>query len=66
MFNKKKRYLYNVAYFHSNGNGCSQIIRNTKINSLQEFDSVRQFIEEHNNLSSVVIINYQLIATYWE
>ena len=63
---KKERYLYNVAYFHSNGNGCSQIIRNTTINSLQEFDSVRHFIEETNNLERVVIINYQLITTYWE
>ena len=63
---KKKRYLYNVAYFHSNGTGASQIIRNNKINNLDEFDSVRQFIEDRNNLSNVAIINYQLITAYRE
>ena len=63
---KKKRYIYNVAYFHANGTGASQIIRNNKINNLYEFDSVRQYIEERNSLSNVAIINYQLITTYLE
>lgn len=59
----KKRYLYNVAYFHTNGNGCVQIIRDNKINNLEEFNAVRRFIEEMNDLKNVVIINYQLITT---
>lgn len=60
---RKKRYLYNVAYFHANGNGGSQIIRDNKINNLEEFNAVRRFIEEMNDLKNVVIINYQLITT---
>ena len=57
----KYRYLYNVAYFHSCGNGCSQILRKSKINSFEEFSKLREFIEKTNNLKNVAIINYQLI-----
>ena len=58
----KYRYLYNVAYFHSLGNGCSQICRKTEINSLAEFYELCEYIEKTNNLKNVVIINYQLIS----
>ena len=58
----KKRYIYNVSYFHQNGNGSSQIIRKTKINSLADFLEVKSFIEERNNLKNVAIINFQLIC----
>ena len=59
---RKYRYLYNVAYFHSLGNGSSQIYRKSKINSLAEFSKLREYIEQTNNLKNVVIINYQLIS----
>lgn len=59
---RKRAYLYNISFFHSNGNGCSQLIRTNKINSLQEFDKVRLYLEETNNLKGVAIINYQLIC----
>ena len=58
----KYHYLYNVAYFHSLGNGCSQIYMKSKINSLAEFNGLREYIEKTNNLKNVVIINYQLIS----
>jgi hypothetical protein len=64
---RKRAYVYNISYFHSNGNGCSQLIRTNKINSLHEFNKVRSYLEETNNLKSVAIINYQLICkTYIE
>lgn len=57
----RNSYLYNVSYFHSCGNGCSQIIRKSKIDSLEKFNELRRYIEKENNLKNVVIINYQLI-----
>lgn len=58
----EKVYLYAISFFHSTGNGCVQIMRTKKINSLEEYNSVRQFIEKDNNLKNVAIINYQLIC----
>lgn len=58
----RNSYLYNVSYFHSCGSGCSQIIRKSKIDSFEKFNELRNFIEKTNNLSRVVIINYQLIS----
>jgi hypothetical protein len=59
---KKYRYLYNIAFFHSCGNGSVQLLRKTKINSLAELCEVKKYIEETNNLKKVAIINYQLIS----
>lgn len=59
---KTKRYLYAISFFHSQGNGCAQIWRSKKINSLEDFEDVRKRIGEENNLKSVAIINIMLIC----
>lgn len=59
---KKKKYLYLVSYFHRWGNGSSQLYRRKKINNLKEFDEVRNFIEQSNNLENVAIINIMLLG----
>ena len=58
----RKMYLYSISYFHSYGTGCAQIARKKKINSFEEYENVRKFIEERNNLKKVGIITYQLIC----
>lgn len=51
-----------VSYFHKNGNGCSRILRDTKIKTLEDFEGVRSYIQERNELENVAIINYILIG----
>ena len=58
---KKYQYVYNISFFHSQGAGCSKIIRDTKIDSLEKFNEVQRLIKEENNLKNVAIINFQLI-----
>ena len=58
----KKMYLYAISFFHKYGNGCVQIFRYRKINSLKEFDDVRKFIASENKLENVAIINIMLIG----
>lgn len=59
---RKYRYLYNIAFFHSCGNGSVRVLRKTKINNIDKFEEVREYIEKTNNLKNVAIINYQLIS----
>ena len=59
---RKKKYAYMVSYFHKNGNGCSRILRDTKIKTLEDFEGVRSYIQERNELENVAIINYILIG----
>lgn len=59
---EEEYYVYNVSYFHSCGNGASQLMLKSKINSITAFNSVRIDIEQRNNLKNVVIINFQLIG----
>ena len=56
---KKKKYTYFISYFHQNGNGCACIIRYRKIDSWDEIQSLRKFIEEKNGLENVIVINYR-------
>lgn len=58
----KKYYIYAISFFHSTGNGCSQISTPHKINTREKYEAVRRLIEEENNLKNVAIINYQLIC----
>ena len=62
---KRTRYLYSISFFHSNGNGSIQIYRDKKINSLEDFEDVREFISKENNLKNVAIINIILICKEW-
>jgi hypothetical protein len=59
---KKKKYLYLVSYFHQMGSGSAQLYRRKKINNLKEFNEVRNFIEQSNNLENVAIINIMLLG----
>ena len=59
---RKKQYIYAIAYIATKEdgtqlNGCSQIYRSTKINTISEFISVLNFLQKENNFSSCVIIN---------
>ncbi len=63
---RKKKYAYMVSYFHKNGNGCSQILRDTKIKTLEDFEGLRSYIQERNELENVAIINYILIGKQQE
>lgn len=58
----KKRYIYNVSFFHSGGQGAAQIICNHKINNIENFEFVKQSIEQKYDLKNVAIINFQLLG----
>lgn len=58
----KKRYFYNVSYHHSAGLGTSQIVRDEKIKSIEDFIALKELIERENNFKNVGIINFQLIG----
>lgn len=59
---KKKQYLYVVSYWHSNGQGCSQITRKTKIKTIDDFNSLLDTIQSYNNLTNIVICNIMLLG----
>lgn len=64
---KKKQYLYAIAYWctrkdGSQGQGCSQIYRSTKINTISEFNSVLEFLKRENNLLNCVIVNIMFLG----
>jgi hypothetical protein len=59
---RRKYFLYAISFFHSKGNGCVQLYRKKKINTLKEFYEARDFIASNNNLENVVIINIMLIC----
>lgn len=59
---KGKYYIYNIAFFHSRGNGSCQLVRKNKINSFAEFRDAKEFIEKENGFENVAIINFQLIG----
>ena len=64
---KKRQYLYAISYFFTKedgtqGNGCSQIYRPTKINTLSAFNSIIDYLKKENNFSNCVIINIMLLG----
>lgn len=58
-----KEFNYHVAYSADKEGyfgaviGCTQIIRTTRIKSVDDLDSVRKFLEEKNGMKNLVIIN---------
>ncbi len=64
---KKKQYLYAISFWFTDNEGrtgqsCSQIIRDTKIDTLAAFDSVVAYLKEINNFSTVAICNIMLLG----
>ena len=58
----RRGYLYNIAYFHSNGQAVSQVVRKTKINSFEELMALKEYLEEINKVKNVAITNFQLVC----
>jgi hypothetical protein len=64
---KKKQYLYAISIWCADNEGrqgqrCILITRPTKINSIAAFNSVTEYIIEHNNLRSMAICNIMLLG----
>ena len=63
----KKKYLYAISYWFTDsegrtGQGCNQIYRDTKINTLVAFNELGTKIKEVNNFKTVVICNIMLLG----
>jgi hypothetical protein len=58
----RKQYLYVISYWHSNGQGCAQITRSTKIKTIEDFNGVLKHIEAYNGLKNVIICNIMLLG----
>jgi hypothetical protein len=54
---KKRKHLYAISYCHERGFGCSQIYRDHKIKTIEDFNSILTLITQENHHNNVVILN---------
>lgn len=63
----KRKYTYYVTFLNKGDNelsfgyGYSIIVRDKKINSVEQIKSVLNFIEKENNLDNVIILDYKRV-----
>jgi hypothetical protein len=64
---KKKQYLYAISYWCTDkecrtGQSCSLVIRPTKINTVESFNAVSDYITNYNNFQTIAICNIMLLG----
>ena len=57
-----KKYIYAISYHTESRTGCCVISRNTKINSIDGFNSVQKIIGSELGTDDVVILNIMFIG----
>lgn len=63
----RKQYLYAISYWCTNkegrtGQSCSLITRPTKINTVESFNAVSDYIINYNNFLTIAICNIMLLG----
>lgn len=63
----RKQYLYAISYWFTDkegrtGQSCSLITRPTKINSIESFNAVSEYLINYNNFKTLVICNIMLLG----
>lgn len=53
-----KKYKYFVAWAYNNGQGCSEFIRDEKIQCIEDIKCMAKDIEKVNDIKGVVILNF--------
>lgn len=67
---KKRKYFYMISYSCTKrdgkqGDGCSQLYLSYKINTIERFNSMLEFLKEQNDLTTCVIQNIVLLGRKW-
>lgn len=67
---KKRKYFYMISYSCTKrdgkqGDGCSQLYLSYKINTIERFNSILEFLKEQNDLTTCVIQNIVLLGRKW-
>jgi hypothetical protein len=64
---KKKQYLYAISYWCTDkegrtGQSCSLVIRPAKINTVESFNAVSDYLINYNNFKTIAICNIMLLG----
>ena len=63
----RKQYLYAISYWRTDkegrsGQSCSLVTRPTKINTVESFNAVSDYLINYNNFKTIAICNIMLLG----
>jgi hypothetical protein len=64
---KKKQYLYAISFWFTDNEGrsgqsCSLITRPSKIDTINDFNNMSDYLREHNQFRTIAICNIMLLG----